>query len=250
MPAEPPAPSAGNRPEFPATRWTLVGRLRGGSEEEASRALNELCRHYWYPVFALLRHGGHAPHDAEDLTQGFFAALVADRTLLHADPGRGRLRNFLHGALKRFLTDEYRHRTAKKRGGGAAILSFERDDAEHRYQTGPVDERDPEKLYLAAWARSLVDRVRQKMSAGFAGGAEVYGSLAPFIEGDMTEMPYRELAAKLGQTESGARVLVHRLRQRFRELLTEAVRQTVESPGEVEDELAWVLTVLREGAGV
>lgn len=239
-----------DRPSFPATRWTLVGRLRGDSEEEAARALNDLCRHYWYPVFALLRHGGHPAHDAEDLTQGFFAALLADRTLLTADPERGRLRSFLHGALKRYLADEFRRRTAKKRGGGMATVSFEREAAEHRYLAGPVDERDPEKLYLTAWAHSLVDRVRQKMHAGFSGSEEAYAQLGPFIEGETAEMPYRELAGKLGQTESGARVMVHRLRQRFRELLTEAVRQTVEEPGEVEDELAWVLGVLRVGVGV
>jgi len=250
MPADPPVPRPGDRPSFPATRWTLVGRLREGSEEEAARALNDLCRHYWYPVFALLRHGGHTAHDAEDLTQGFFAALLADRALLRAEPERGRLRNFLHGALKRYLTNEFRHRTAQKRGGGVAILSFEREAAEHRYLSGPVDERDPEKLYLTAWAHSLVDRVRQKMRAAFSGSDEAWAQLAPFIEGDTADMPYRELAAKLSQTESGARVMVHRLRQRFRELLTDAVRQTVESPCEVDDELAWVLGVLRDQAGV
>lgn len=222
-----------------------MGRLHGSSKAEADRALNEICRHYWYPIFALLRHEGHSPPDAEDLTQGFFAALLADRALLRADPERGRLRNFLLGALKRFLADEFRHRTAKKRGGGVPLVSFERETAEHRYLSGPLDEHDPEKLYLTAWAHSLVDRVRQKMKAEFPGGEEAYAHLAPFIEGDAVDMPYRQLAAKLGRTESGARVAVHRLRQRFRELLTAAVRQTVESPGEVDEELAWVLSVLR-----
>ena len=226
-----------------------MGRLRDGSEAEAARALEALCRHYWYPVFALLRREGRSPHDAEDLTQGFFAALLADRTLLTANPDRGRLRNFLLGTLRRFLADEARHRLAKKRGGGATVLSLERERAEDRYRIEPIDGRDPETLYLNAWACSLVERVRTRVREGFSGSPENYALLAPFIEGETTDMPYRELGGRLGQSEAGTRVMVHRLRQRFRELLTEAVRQTVESPDEVEDELSWVLSVLKGGLG-
>jgi RNA polymerase sigma-70 factor (ECF subfamily) len=235
---------------FPATRWTLVDQLRGGTEEESARALNDLCRRYWYPIFAMLRHTGRTAHDAEDLTQSFFASLLADHTLHQADPGRGRLRSFLLGALKRFLADETRHRTALKRGGGITHLSLGTAGAEQRYLAEPVDDRDPEKLYLQAWVHNLVDRVREKLRAGFAGAgdAEKYAVLAPFIEGEAVPVSFRELGGLLGQTESGARVTVFRLRLRFRELLTEAVRQTVESPGEAAGELDWVLAILREQA--
>ncbi len=233
---------------FPATRWTLVGRLHG-EEAEATKALDEICRYYWFPIYATLRRGGYNTHDAEDLTQGFFADLLADRTLFTAQQERGRLRSFLQAVLKRYVADCARHRMALKRGGGAAMLSIEWDRAEQRYQAEPVDEQNPEKIYLTAWAQSLVERVREKVRAGFVGREGTYALLEPFIEGDDKAVPYRELGEKLGQSESGARVTVHRLRQRFRELLTEAVRQTVETPGEVEEELAWVLGVLREQKG-
>ena len=245
--------SSSQRPEhtgaaaFPATRWTLVGRLRG-TEAEAARALDDLCRHYWFPIYATLRGGGRSTHDAEDLTQGFFAALMADRALLAAEPGRGRLRNFLLGALRRFVADEARYRLAQKRGGGAIVLSIEWGRAEERFLAEPVDVRDPEKIYLSAWAHSLLERVREKVRAGFAGRETAYVALAPFIEGEESGIPFRQLGERLGQSESGARVTVFRLRQRFRELLTEAVRQTVETPAELEEELAWVLGVLREKA--
>jgi RNA polymerase sigma-70 factor (ECF subfamily) len=249
LPSEPAKPRTDHtHAAFPLTRWTLVGRLRG-TEAESARALEDLCRHYWFPIYATLRHGGRTAHDAEDLTQGFFAALMADRTFFAAQPERGRLRNFLLGALKRFLADEARHRLAQKRGGGATMLSIEWERAEQRYLAEPMDERDPEKIYLSAWAHSLLERVRAKVRAGFAGRETEYAALAPFIEGEENGIPFRELAARLGQSESGARVTVFRLRQRFRELLTEAVRQTVETPAEVEEELAWLLGVLRERAG-
>jgi RNA polymerase sigma factor (sigma-70 family) len=225
-----------------------VGRLRG-SEAESARALEELCRHYWFPIYATLRRAGHSTHDAEDLTQGFFAELMSNRTLFAAQPERGRLRSFLLGALKRHIVDERRHRLAQKRGGGAAVLSIEWEGAEQRYIAELVDDRDPERMYLSAWAHSLVERVREKMRAGFKGRESIYAVLEPLIEGEETGIAFRELAERLGQSESGARVTVFRLRQRFRELLTAAVRQTVETPAEVEEEMEWVLGTLREGPG-
>ena len=231
---------------FPATRWTLVGRVRGNGTD-SEKAINELCRNYWFPIYAALRRSGLARHDAEDLTQGFFIDLVRDGTLRSADQGRGRLRSFLLGALKRYVADRARQRLAQKRGGGAPILSIEWERAEERYLAEPVDERAPDKIYLSAWANSMIERVREKVRAGFAGREDAYAALEPFIEGEAHCVPFRELGQRIGQTEAGARVTVFRLRQRFRELLTQAVRQTVETPGEVDEELAWVMGVLSEG---
>jgi DNA-directed RNA polymerase specialized sigma24 family protein len=246
-----PAESSDIRPEparvsdFPVTHWTLVKQLRGG-EAESTRALEALCRNYWYPIYATLRRSGHSQHDAEDLTQGFFADLLREQTLLDAEAERGRLRSFLLATLKRFVAESVRHRLAQKRGGGVTLLSIEWEHANERYIAEPVDERDPEKIYLSTWVWNLVERVRQKLRAGYKGREETYAALEPFIEGDETCAPFRELGTLLGQTEAGARVTVFRLRQRFREMLTEAVRQTVDSPDEVQDELAWVQSILGE----
>lgn len=235
-----------NRPhgsDFPVTHWTLVQKLRGSAEESA-QALEALCRNYWYPVYATLRRSRHSQHDAEDLTQGFFADLLREQTLLNAQAERGRLRSFLLAALKRFVAESARHRLAQKRGGGAIVLSIEWERANERFLAEPLDERDPEQTYLHAWVWNLVEHVRKKMRAGYAGREDVYAELEPFIEGEETCAPFRELGTKLGQTESGARVTVFRLRQRFREMFVDAVRQTVESPDELPDEMAWVQSVL------
>jgi RNA polymerase sigma-70 factor (ECF subfamily) len=181
------------------------------------------------------------------LTQGFFADLLREQALLHAHADRGRLRSFLLAMLKRFVAESARHRLALKRGGGALMLSIEWERANERFLAEPVDERDPEKIYLNAWVWNLVERVREKLRAGFAGREETYAVLEPFIEGEESCAPFRELGALLGQSEAGARVTVFRLRQRFREMFIEAVRQTVESPGELQEEMAWVQSVLSAG---
>jgi DNA-directed RNA polymerase specialized sigma24 family protein len=250
LPAEPPdtRPDPARGADFPATHWTLVEQLRG-SEAQSARALEALCRNYWYPIYATLRRSGHSQHAAEDLTQGFFAELLREEILLDAQAERGRLRSFLLAALKRFVAECTRHRMAQKRGGGALILSIEWERANERYIAEPMDERDPEKIYLSTWVWNLVDRVRQKLRAGYAGREQAYAALEPFIEGEDTCAPFRELGTLLGQSESGARVTVFRLRQRFREMLIDAVRETVASPDEMQDELAWVQRVLGERRG-
>jgi RNA polymerase sigma-70 factor (ECF subfamily) len=214
------------------------------SPADAARILEKLCRDYWLPIYATLRRTGHARHDAEDLTQGFFAELLRDSTLHQARPERGRLRSFLLGALRRFVADGVRHRLSQKRGGGAVHLAVEAGSVEAGLLADLRDEQDPEKIYAAAWAQALLDRVRAAMRAGFAEREALYTVLEPVIEGEETRLPFCELASLLGQSESGARVTIFRLRQRFRELLTEAVRLTVTTPDEVPEELEWVQATL------
>lgn len=133
---------------FATTHWSLVQAAGQTGDGSAARtALEELCRIYWYPVYAYVRRWGHEPEDARDLTQDFFAQLIRDHTVAAADPGRGRFRSFLLGVLKRFLGHARAHAAAQKRGADLAIISWEQDVAEERFAGEAHDPRTPDELF-------------------------------------------------------------------------------------------------------
>lgn len=212
-------------------------------------ALEELCRLYWYPIYVFLRRRGYPQHDAEDFTQGFFVKLLADESLAAVEEGRGRLRTFLIQHLKRHLADQKRFEGALKRGGGLPVISFEEMHAEERYAREPRDLRDPEMLFTAAWARELLAGVRHRLRADFeaAKRAEAFDILLPFLLLDDDPPSYREVSAQLQASEASVRLMVHRLRARFRDALREEVARTVANPGDTAAELDWLKGVLVAG---
>lgn len=235
-------------PDFPTTHWTLVTRVRqSGAVRQA--ALEELCSLYWYPIYVFLRRRGFAQHDAEDLTQGFFVKLLHDATFDAAESDKGRLRTFLLCSLDRHLSDQHRRQSAQKRGGGEQIIAFEAMRAEERYALEPQDQRDPEWLYTQAWARLLIDGVRDKLRESFAetGRAGVFETLLPFLLWDDAPPSYREVAQHLDASEAAVRLLVFRMRAKFRELLNDEVARTVLAPQDVPGELEWIKSVLAPG---
>ena len=238
------APS-GRGPEFPTTHWTLVMRVREGGAVRQT-ALDELCRLYWYPIYAFLRRRGLSPQDAEDFTQGFFLKVLAEESFSLADESKGRLRTYLLHHLKRHLFDRHRFDGARKRGGGAQTISFDEMQAEERYAHEPLDERDPESLFTRAWVNELLAGVREKLRADFedADRPQIFEALLPFLLLDDDLPPYREVAAQLRATEVSVRLMVSRLRAKFRELLREEVARTVLVPADVAGELAWLKSVL------
>ncbi|MFO1501596.1 MAG: sigma-70 family RNA polymerase sigma factor [Verrucomicrobiota bacterium] len=242
MPAEP----AGARPDFPTTHWTLVTRVRQGGEVRQA-ALEELCHLYWYPIYAFLRRRGYSQHDAEDCTQGFFIKLLNDESLTAAGEGKGRLRTYLLQHLKRHIVDRKRFDGALKRGAGQRPISFEEMGAEDRYAREPLDLRDPERLFGKAWANELIAGVREKLRADFADTKrpQAFDLLLPFLLLDTEPPSYREVAAKLQATEISVRLMVHRLRGRFRDLLRDEVARTLKSQVEVDAEIDWLKSVLR-----
>lgn len=215
---------------------------------EAQMAMNNLCRRYWYPIYAYLRCRGFERPDAQDITQGFFLMVVTGGLFQAAQRERGKMRSFLLGALNRHVADHLRHQNAMKRGGRAIVLPLEVETAEERFSNEPADFRDPEKLYLATWAQSLIDTARQQLRKHLEkkGQAALFDQLQSVIEKEETDTPYRDLAVRLNASEAAVRLQVFRLRRRFAKLLREEVAKTVETPEEIEEELAWLSKALRE----
>jgi len=237
----------GIRAEFPTTHWTLVTRVRHGGEIRRA-ALEELCSLYWYPIYAFLRRRGYPQHDAEDLTQGFFLKVLDDESLNAADPDKGRLRTHLLQHLKRHLADRKRMDGALKRGGAAMTIAFEAMNAEERYRHEPQDRRDPEWLFTRAWAHELLASVREQLRDDFADAKRprIFEALLPFLLLDDDPPSYHDVAARLGATEVSVRLMVSRLRAKFRGLLRDEVARTVASPEEAAAEFEWLRSVLSE----
>ncbi len=231
---------------FPTTHWTHIHALQKGSAAEKATALETICQYYWYPIYAFLRRSGQRPHDAEDLTQAFFEKLISEEAIHEARKEEGRLRSYLLGVLKRQLSDWHRDAQRQKRGGQHPHISFEEMDAEERYACEPQDVRDPELIYTRTWAGELLRSVREKLRETFAatGRADTFNLLLPFLLWDEEPPSHKEIAQKLGGSEAGTRILIFRLRTKFRDLLREEIARTVLGEREIAGELAWLQSVL------
>ena len=232
---------------FATTHWSVV--LAAGLDSpspEANGALAELCRTYWYPLYAFVRRKGHSPHDAQDLTQAFFARLLEKNYVAQADRERGRFRTFLLAALTHFLADEWDKARRLKRGGGREIISFDAATAEERYGLEPIDQLDAAKLYERRWVTTLFDKVLARLEAEFhdLGKGRSFDPLKGSLLAEETGLSYAELGTQLGMSEDAVKQAVHRMRRRYRELFREEIAQTVAGPGEVEDELKHLFAVL------
>ncbi len=243
----PPRHPARTHAVFPATRWSLIARVRAEDADSAA-ALEEICRSYWYPLYAFLRRSGVRPHDADGVTQGFFLRVLSKEILHAASSEKGPLRSFLLGSLKRHLADHGRVAYAAKRGGGEVLIPIEWNEAELRYSVEPADALDPETLYSRAWARGLLENVRTQVRTAFIARhpARNYAAIEPYLTPDEDRAPYREFAAQLGSTEGSARLLIYRLRRKFRERLEAEIARTVTDPAEIPGKLAWMRAALTE----
>ena len=214
---------------------------------EASAALETLCRTYWYPLYAFLRRRGCSPEDAQDLTQDFFAQLLRKNYPSRADRAKGRFRTFLLHALNQFLLDQRERAATLKRGGGQMVISLDAEAPEDRYRLEPPDALTPEKLFERRWAQTILDGALARLRAEFvaAGKGETYEVLQAFEPGEQSTLSYAEAAARLGVSESAVKSMIHRLRQRHRELVREEIAHTVPTVAEIDEELRHLVTVLR-----
>lgn len=243
---EPAPPVAPGGRLFATTRWSIVLQAGGPTSEGSAAALEQLCRTYWSPLYSFARRSGLPAHDAEDITQSFFAFLLEKGAIARANRDRGRFRTFLLTAFKNFQANARAHRSAIKRGGGNVILSFDELQAENSYQVETANDLTPEKLYDQKWAASLLEQVIQTMQREYTalGKASLFNLMRGAIWGGRQEVGYAVLARQAGLSEGAFKVAVHRLRARFKECLRQEVAQTVDTPGEIDDELRQLLAVV------
>jgi RNA polymerase sigma-70 factor (ECF subfamily) len=233
-------------PVFVTTHWSVVVSAGGNDSTVARDALAKLCQTYWYPLYAYVRRRNFSPPDAEDLTQEFFARFLEHRWVDNADRKKGRFRTFLLSAMNHFLANEWDKARAQKRGAGVPLLPLEFDSAETRYVREPADNVTPEQHFERRWAMTLLDTVVNRLRTEYEqdGKTELFAALNPCLVGDRTSQPYEELAGMLGITEGAVKSAVHRLRQRYRQLLRDEIAQTVAGPSEVDEELRHLIAVL------
>jgi RNA polymerase sigma-70 factor (ECF subfamily) len=224
---------------FSTTHWSVV--LGAGQTDlaAATAALERLCRTYWYPIYAFIRRRGSDPHEAEDLTQSFFAFLLEKESLKKVDRRKGRFRTFLLAALMNFLANEWDKRQTLKRGGQSQIVSLDETVAEELYCREAVESVTPETLFERRWAWALVEQVLARLKEEYAAANKdrLFASLEPALTREVAPGTLVQFAAELGMSEGAVKVALHRLRRRFGELLRSEIAHTVASPEEIDDEI-------------
>jgi RNA polymerase sigma-70 factor (ECF subfamily) len=237
---------------FVTTHWTRVLEARGDSPE-AQAALGDLCAAYYAPVLAFIRRSGRNEDAARDLTQEFFARLLAQRGLGTADPGRGRFRSFLLGAVKHFLADQYDRSRAAKRGSGQEHIPLDAGaagDTTVALQIPDPAADVPDTFFDRQWALTILDRALAALATEHHadGKAEQFETLKPWLTGDAEKLSQAEAARALDMNEGAVKVAIHRLRMRFRELVKAEIAQTVGGGADVQAELNYLLEVLSRPA--
>jgi RNA polymerase sigma-70 factor (ECF subfamily) len=223
--------------------------LAAGGEHDATatrRALEELIQAYWFPLYAYVRRQGSLAAAAEDLVQGFLTRLLEKDDLSRVDRSKGRFRSFLLAAMKNFMANERARDRALKRGGGVRVIALDAMDAEARYAVEPADEMTPDRLFDRRWALAVLEQVLARLRREFidAGNGPLFETIKDCLTPDRGKLSYAQLARRLGMTEGALKVAVHRMRRRYRDLLRHEIAQTVETPAQVDEEIAYLLNCL------
>jgi RNA polymerase sigma factor (sigma-70 family) len=238
---------------FPSTQWSVVlASGRSGAEPEvAQAALAELCQIYWTPLYSFVRSRGYTVHDAQDLTQSFFAYLIEHKSYARVDRQKGKFRSFLLASLKNFLAHASERERTLKRGGGQNFLPLHEEqieNAESLFQTHSCTSSE-DRVFERSWAAALVTAGLERLAADYKGESKekLFKELRVFLGGGAgPPPPYAELAVRLGMSESTLRTHVTRLRARYREVLHAEVRRTVATEAQAQEELHVLLRVLTE----
>ena len=233
---------------FATTRWSLVCDAARGGGQEASDALGQLFSTYWRPLYRYVRRRGRSEADAEDLVQGFFVQLMQHGGLGELDPAKGRFRSYLLAALDHWMINDWKRATRLRRGGGVPVLSFDWPSAERNLVIEAADERSPDRLFDREWALALLDKVLGDLEKAYMaeGQGAWFAVLKPCLTSDAQAIPYARMAEQLGGSDGALRVAVHRLRKRYRAMLTGEIAHTLVSPEMVEEEMRALFAALRD----
>jgi RNA polymerase sigma factor (sigma-70 family) len=228
---------------FATTHWSVVLAAGHDSSPGAQEALEKLCRTYWYPLYGYVRRQGHSPEDAQDLTQAFFARLLEKNFVRRANRERGKFRSFLLTLLKHFLVDEWKRGQTARRGGAHVHLSWDQASAEERYQLEPASELTPENTFDQRWALTLFQKALAQLRDEYAaaGRSAQFDQLKNYLSDKAGDGGYASAAAALRMTTGAVSVAVHRLRERYGELVQGEVAHTVANPTEIQDELRYLI---------
>jgi RNA polymerase sigma-70 factor (ECF subfamily) len=231
---------------FTTTHWSVVLRAGESGSPLATEALEKLCRTYWLPLYSYIRRQGHSSHDAQDLTQEFFARLLARNYLASVQREEGKFRSFLLASLNHFLADQRDRATAAKRGGGQPLISLNEEDAERLYLADAATNASPDKVFEKRWATTLLGEAFSKLRAEFLadGKAERFEQLKPFLEQGTDAGQYGALATAWGIAPNAVAATVYRLRQRYRELVRAEIAHTVANPEEIKEEMRHLFAAL------
>jgi len=235
------ASAEGSARQFHTTRWTLVMVSAQNQGQAAQVALTELCRIYWYPLYAFARRRGYSPDDSQDLTQGFFLDLLEHRALTRVDRLKGKFRSFLLASFQNYLSVEARAAHCLKRGGQQRFVHLDAESAENRYRLEPADYLSPEKIFDARWANALLDHSMVQLADEYhsKGKESVFEALKDFvgIGNENVGGSYDEAAKALNVGVGTVKTLIHRLRKRYIEIVRQEVARTVSDPAEINSEI-------------
>ena len=235
---------------FATTHWSIVAQSALTDIPEAQNAIAKLCEAYWPPIYSFIRRRGYAPADAQDLTQSFFAFFLRTKAYAHTDRLHGKFRSFLLASVKNFLADNWDRDHAIKRGGGYQFVSLNQETAEAFYDAASASDATAEHLFELRWAKMVtagaLNSLRQELQA--EGKLKLFEQLKDFLIGGSVLPSYDEASAQTGLPRATVKTHVHRLRQRYREIVRREIARTVSAPHEIDEELRYLCNILAGAA--
>jgi len=234
-----------NQGYFPQTQWTIVVKARDGGDQTVTDALSGLCYTYWKPVYAFIRRSGKSSHDAEDLTQGFFADLLGRNFLDNVSADKGKFRSFILTAVKNFLAKDWRKQNAQKRGSGITPLSLDFEEAENSFQAQETTQVSPDLAFERQWVLALLDSVMSSLELEYAntGKAKLFDAIKGGLTASGQTATQAEIAAQLDMQEGAVKVAAHRLKKRYREALKAEIARTINENDDLDAELGYLMNV-------
>lgn len=231
---------------FTTTHWSLVLEAQGGSPA-AEEALEKLCRTYWRPIYGFVRRQASRTEDAQDLTQGFFALFLERKDLNTVRKEKGRLRSYLLTSVKNFLADESRHAMAVKRGKGQRLIPLDEIRERERVDVERSDTLTADQIYERRWAFTLLEQVMVRLRDEYrcAGNLRFFDEMKKMLTDEPDRPSQAQVASEFDMTENAVKQAFYRFRQRYQALLREEIAHTVAVPTDIEDELRYLIAVVR-----